>query len=472
MDILEVNGVRLSPGTREVWSDGRQVELTTIEFDILDLIVRSAGRVVSRDELTAAIHQRPASPLDRSLDVHVSHLRKKLGRRGSVIRTVRGVGYLFRAELLERSETRPMKVRVRSIFTKIVLWFAVTVALSLVGFLVTSMFISARLSGRATIGPRMNAIFLDDARRAYEEGGTAQLDAYLKRLGTYSESAALPDRRPRDRLGHRRRPLATLVARRPPVRRVSFPAWLMTRSSPIVRVRTSDDRRYRLITVLPPTPGWDRGTRSNTSSGFPLLIGVLCYVLAVHLASPLRSLRRVVERFGRGELGIRFHLARQDEIGDLARSFNRMADHITTLLSAERRLLQDVSHELRSPLARLGFAVELAKTSTDRDAALGRIRKEADRLNRLVDELLQLTRAEGDPAARNLEEVNLGELLEDLVADCAVEAEAQGCRLVSRIDPSAVLTGDRELLRAPAKTSCATRSGTRPRGALSRSHCR
>ena len=104
LDLTEVNGVRLSPSTREAWSDGREVELTTIEFDILDLIVRSAGRVVSRDELTAAIHQRPASPLDRSLDVHVSHLRKKLGRRGAVIRTIRGVGYLFRAELLEHSE--------------------------------------------------------------------------------------------------------------------------------------------------------------------------------------------------------------------------------------------------------------------------------------------------------------------------------------------------------------------------------
>ncbi len=138
------------------------------------------------------------------------------------------------------------------------------------------------------------------------------------------------------------------------------------------------------------------------------MIGVLCYLLAVHLASPLRNLRRVVERFGRGELGIRFHLARQDEIGELARAFNRMADHITTLLSAERRLLQDVSHELRSPLARLGFAVELAKTSNDREAALTRIRKEADRLNQLVDELLQLTRAEGDPAARNIEEIDAG----------------------------------------------------------------
>ncbi len=99
METLEVNGLKISPGTREAWSDGRRLELTTIEFDILDLIARSAGRVVSRHELTAAIHQRPASPLDRSLDVHVSHLRKKLGGRGGLIRTIRGVGYLFRAEL-------------------------------------------------------------------------------------------------------------------------------------------------------------------------------------------------------------------------------------------------------------------------------------------------------------------------------------------------------------------------------------
>ena len=106
-DALEVNGIKLSPGTRQVWSEGQSVDLTTIEFDILDLIMRSAGRIVSREELTAVIHQRPASPLDRSLDVHVSHLRKKLGARGGLIRTVRGVGYLFRAELVEQNEPSP-----------------------------------------------------------------------------------------------------------------------------------------------------------------------------------------------------------------------------------------------------------------------------------------------------------------------------------------------------------------------------
>jgi DNA-binding response OmpR family regulator len=102
-----VNGVKMSPGTREAWVDGKAIDLTTIEFDILDLIARSAGRVVSRHELTAAIHQRPASPLDRSLDVHVSHIRKKLGRQGGLIRTVRGVGYLFRAELFETNGPPP-----------------------------------------------------------------------------------------------------------------------------------------------------------------------------------------------------------------------------------------------------------------------------------------------------------------------------------------------------------------------------
>jgi signal transduction histidine kinase len=339
-----------------------------------------------------------------------------------------------------------MKIRIRSIFTKIVLWIIATVTLSLVGFLATSVLLSTQLQGRPAIGARLNVFFLDDARRAYEEGGKAQLGAYLKRLRAYSESEIyLTDRHGIDLVTGVDR-TALIQTRRPPRRRI-LPAWLQPRRGPIVRVRTSDDRRYRLIAVLAPPPGIGVLVALQYFVWLPLLIAVLCYMLAVHLAAPLRSLRRVVERFGHGELGIRFHLARQDEIGDLARAFNRMADQITTLLSAERRLLQDVSHELRSPLARLGFAVELAKTSADREAALTRIRKEAERLNQLVDELLELTRAEGDPSARNMEQLELGELLEDVVTDCNVEAEAQGCRLIARVDQTAVLTGERELLR-------------------------
>ncbi len=339
-----------------------------------------------------------------------------------------------------------MKIRVRSIFTKIVVWFLATVVLSLVGFVITSDVLSTQLSGRYSNLSRMQAMYLDDARRAYEDGGPGGLDGYLLRLNAYSGSTHfLTDAHGtdlvsgEDRSGLRR-------GRGSGPSRSRFWRWL-PRSGQAVRMRVSDDGRYRLVTVfsLPPRLGlWNS---LWYFFWFPLLIAVLCYLLAVHLASPLRELRRVVERFGRGDLSIRFHLARQDEIGELARAFNHMAAQIATLLSAERRLLQDVSHELRSPLARLGFAVELAKTSPDRDAALGRVRKEADRLHQLVNELMQLTRAEGDPTARNLEAVELGALLRDLVAECTLEAEAHGCELVLKIDQTAVVTGDRELLR-------------------------
>jgi two-component system response regulator CpxR len=103
-EVLEVHGVRLVPGTREVYSAGSLVDITTTEFDILEAIVRAAGRIISRDELSAVVYRRPATPHDRSLDVHVSHLRRKLGPRGGLIRTIRGTGYLFCAEVAENGE--------------------------------------------------------------------------------------------------------------------------------------------------------------------------------------------------------------------------------------------------------------------------------------------------------------------------------------------------------------------------------
>lgn len=88
----------VNPQTREVWSAGQKVELTALEFDILDMLTRPAGRVVTREEITVALLEREATPYDRALDVHISHLRSKLERGGRVIRTVRGVGYMFTAK--------------------------------------------------------------------------------------------------------------------------------------------------------------------------------------------------------------------------------------------------------------------------------------------------------------------------------------------------------------------------------------
>ncbi|MDZ4800084.1 MAG: response regulator transcription factor [Bryobacteraceae bacterium] len=94
---IEVNGVTLDPGTREVVCNGQPVDLTTIEFDILELLMRAAGRVLSRDQIMEALYSRKASPFDRAMDMHVSHLRKKLvcGGDKEMIKTVRGVGYQF-----------------------------------------------------------------------------------------------------------------------------------------------------------------------------------------------------------------------------------------------------------------------------------------------------------------------------------------------------------------------------------------
>jgi DNA-binding response OmpR family regulator len=93
--VVTFGTLRVNMATREVWSASEPVELTAMEFDLLELLMRSPGRVVSRDEITAVLFEREATPYDRFLDVHISHLRKKLEGGRSLIRTIRGVGYVF-----------------------------------------------------------------------------------------------------------------------------------------------------------------------------------------------------------------------------------------------------------------------------------------------------------------------------------------------------------------------------------------
>jgi len=92
---IETNGVVLDSATREVFSHGKRVELTTFEFDILEMLMRSAGRVLSRDALMENFYNRKATAYDRSIDMHISHLRKKLEHGSTLIKTIRGVGYQF-----------------------------------------------------------------------------------------------------------------------------------------------------------------------------------------------------------------------------------------------------------------------------------------------------------------------------------------------------------------------------------------
>ena len=94
--VIDIGSLKLDPQSRTVWRGGDAVSLTSIQFDILEILMRAAGRVVSRDEITTILYQRPSTPYERSLDVHISHIRKKIEDDGGpMIQTVRGHGYVF-----------------------------------------------------------------------------------------------------------------------------------------------------------------------------------------------------------------------------------------------------------------------------------------------------------------------------------------------------------------------------------------
>lgn len=230
--------------------------------------------------------------------------------------------------------------------------------------------------------------------------------------------------------------------------------WNQTRSrwelfalfEPISVSAASPDSRYVFLAIVP-SRMWNLRPYAFYYLVLFSAIALLSWVLAFQFASPLNRLAEAVRRFGAGDLGARVRSMRRDEFGELARAFDQMADRIQTLVTAERRLLQDISHELRSPLARLTLAAELARTSPDREGAAARVNKEVRRLTDLVEILLEVTRAEGDPSERDADEVALGALVREVVDDCGMEANVRGCRLVLQGAGLSHLCGDRELLR-------------------------
>jgi signal transduction histidine kinase len=177
------------------------------------------------------------------------------------------------------------------------------------------------------------------------------------------------------------------------------------------------------------------------------LSGILCLLAAIGVVLPIRRLAAVMQRFGGGELGARSNWRRRDELGTLGRSFDEMASRIERLLVSERRLLEDVSHELRSPLARLTMAVKLARASPDPAAALDRVDRHLERLTSLTAEIVEMVRIEGDPQAQRWESVDLEALVAELVADCRTETEPRACevRVVGHI--VGAIDCDRELIR-------------------------
>jgi signal transduction histidine kinase len=175
--------------------------------------------------------------------------------------------------------------------------------------------------------------------------------------------------------------------------------------------------------------------------------GVLCWLASIAVVSPIRKIATSIALFGQGDLSVRVRSKRQDEIGQLADSYNEMAERLQWMIVSERRLLADISHELRSPLARLKFAAKLGRKSTDTGAAFDRIDRDVDRIASLVAGIVEITLVEGDPEAQGLEIVSLGEVLDEVIRDSTSEAEVRGCRIALNGSSAGEILGNRELLR-------------------------
>jgi signal transduction histidine kinase len=179
----------------------------------------------------------------------------------------------------------------------------------------------------------------------------------------------------------------------------------------------------------------------------------VCYLLARYLAAPVDRLRLATRRMAAGDLEVRVLPAlrgRQDDLGLLAADLDAMAQRLRQLLDAKQQLLRDVSHELRSPLTRLQLALSLARREQGgSDRYLARIACEADRLELLIARTLKLVRLER-PANALIEQrfVDVGELLHNIAADVAIEADARGCLVNVQAPQRLLVCGDSELLRS------------------------
>lgn len=206
-----------------------------------------------------------------------------------------------------------------------------------------------------------------------------------------------------------------------------------------------------------PRPRMDRpgGPPGMHLPVFPALAGLLASVLcaaglAWYFARPIRQLRSGFDRVADGDLDARVApgmQGRRDELADLGRDFDRMTERLQGVVEGQKRLLHDVSHEMRSPLARLQAAVGLARQQPARmDDCLLRVERESERMNQLVGQLLTLSRLEAG-VTETTEVVDMAELLADIVEDARFEAEARHVVIDYHTGEMAEIRANSELLQ-------------------------
>lgn len=334
----------------------------------------------------------------------------------------------------------------RSLFLKIFLAFFAAMALFGILSVATTMVIMHwEMAGNNL------EVMGQGAVAAYLRGGTPELRRYFRSIehDRYFRAILLDDKG--NELSGR--PFPRFLV---PPETATDPDKLSKRRFPVRAITGPDGRRYVLM-LLPPnrTRRWffNAPTRLISTVLGLLATGLICYLLARYVTAPVARLRRASRLLASGDLSARAgggDIRRRDEIGDLVRDFDAMAERLQDLVTAQRRLLSDISHELRSPLARLNVAVGLARrqAGTETQAALERIEIEADRLNEMLQNLLTLSRLEsGDPGSMSTA-VPLGSLVADVIADADFEAQAFERSVQAIASTDCTVLGNVTLLRS------------------------
>ncbi len=322
----------------------------------------------------------------------------------------------------------------KSLFLRIFLSFWLAQAL----FVVLAIIVTLAFRPRSTTWEGLRTTALNDAVNIYEEGGESQLRQYLDNLeSTQHLRAFLFDEKGIELSG---RPVPEWAIRlaiggpRMPRDGFIIPAPAVQRDS---RASSDGKHRYTLVLGLPPGPRVFFGPRGMPVPGLIIAIissGLVCYFLSWYLTKPIVRLRAATRQLAAGDLTARSGApasTRRDEVAGLMRDFDAMAERLETLLKAQSRLLNDISHELRSPLARLNVALGLARQRSAGENAdmMERIELEASRLNELIGRILTLARLEDGEQPVPQTPVPLDEVVLNVAEDAEFEAQARHCHV-------------------------------------------
>lgn len=343
----------------------------------------------------------------------------------------------------------------RSLFLKIFLSYWIAFALFLVLTIIVTLAVrpSREISNLQAQEPK----FLNEALQAYQAGGDDAARKYLRSVHDNQHVRLfIFDDQGRELLG-RKLPDWIEHGRRGQMHSADT-FWGRFGPGQFLRQTLTADngRSYMLIIDLPPEEHPVFGPHGVPGLGILIAIissGLVCYILARYLTSPIVQLRAATQKLASGDLTARAGVPatrRHDEMAELMRDFDRMAERLEDLVTAQSRLLTDISHELRSPLARLNVALELARQRSGPEArsALDRIDREANRLNELIQKLLTIARLEAGQESIEKVPVHLELIIHEIAKDAAFEAQTRHCEVEATIVDDCVVMGSPSLLHS------------------------